>query len=115
MKRLANIAAARGPRAAAVGQGFARAAAVAVALYAGIAIPAHAAAAIAQYDQPKYPADFTHFAYTDPGAPDNGVLTFPNYSELQSYDSLNPFLMRGAPAPDIQNLMFDNLMQRSGD
>ena len=47
--------------------------------------------------------------------PINGTLNFQNYSELQSYDSLNPFLVRGAPAPDIQNLMFDTLMQRSWD
>jgi microcin C transport system substrate-binding protein len=42
-------------------------------------------------------------------------VSFENYNELQSYDSLNPFLVRGAPAPDIQNLMFDTLMQRSWD
>ena len=77
--------------------------------------PAHAASAIAQYDQPKYPANFTHFDYADPDAPNTGTLNFENYNELQSYDSLNPFLVRGAPAPDIQNLMFDTLMQRSWD
>ncbi|WP_322012823.1 extracellular solute-binding protein [Paraburkholderia sp. J12] len=80
-----------------------------------LALPAHAAPAIAQYDQPKYPTGFTHFDYADPDAPNTGTLTFPNYNQLQSYDSLNPFLLRGAPAPDIQNLMFDTLMQRSWD
>jgi len=79
------------------------------------ALPARAAPSIAQYDQPKYPASFTHFDYADPDAPANGTLNFENYNELQSYDSLNPFLVRGAPAPDIQNLMFDTLMQRSWD
>lgn len=78
-------------------------------------VPARAATALAQYDQPKYPAGFTHFDYADPDAPSNGVLSFENYNEFQSYDSLNPFLVRGAPAPDIQNLMFDTLMQRSWD
>ncbi|MFP3271111.1 MAG: hypothetical protein RXR52_09470, partial [Paraburkholderia sp.] len=53
--------------------------------------PAHAASAIAQYDQPKYPANFTHFDYADPDAPNTGTLNFENYNELQSYDSLNPF------------------------
>ncbi|PYE27340.1 microcin C transport system substrate-binding protein [Paraburkholderia silvatlantica] len=76
---------------------------------------AHAATALAQYDQPKYASGFTHFDYADPDAPSNGVLSFENYNEFQSYDSLNPFLVRGAPAPDIQNLMFDTLMQRSWD
>lgn len=77
--------------------------------------PAQARPSISQYDQPKYPADFTHFDYADPNAPADGTLSFQNYNELQSYDSLNPFLVRGAPAPDIQNLMFDTLMQRSWD
>jgi microcin C transport system substrate-binding protein len=77
--------------------------------------PVEASPAIAQYDQPKYPANFTHFDYADPDAPAGGVVNFENYNELQSYDSLNPFLVRGAPAPDIQNLMFDTLMQRSWD
>jgi microcin C transport system substrate-binding protein len=76
---------------------------------------AQARPSIAQYDQPKYPDNFTHFDYADADAPANGKLNFENYSELQSYDSLNPFLVRGAPAPDIQNLMFDTLMQRSWD
>jgi microcin C transport system substrate-binding protein len=81
-----------------------------------LALPsAQAASSIAQYDQPKYPTAFTHFDYADPNAPSGGELTYPNYNQLQSYDSLNPFLLRGAPAPDIQNLMFDTLMQRSWD
>ena len=70
---------------------------------------------IAQYDKPKYPADFTHFDYADPDVPTNGDMNFQNYDELQSYDSMNPFLVRGAPAPDLKNLMFDTLMQRSWD
>ncbi|KWC85255.1 extracellular solute-binding protein [Burkholderia cepacia] len=82
----------------------------------GVAIAgAVAAPAIAQFGVPKYPAGFTHFAYADPDAPDDGTLAFQNYNEAQSYDSLNPFLVRGSPAPDIKNLMFDTLMQRSWD
>ncbi len=82
----------------------------------GVAIAgAVAAPAIAQFGAPKYPAGFTHFAYADPDAPDDGTLAFQNYNEAQSYDSLNPFLVRGSPAPDIKNLMFDTLMQRSWD
>ncbi|MGU7774980.1 extracellular solute-binding protein [Burkholderia sp. MR1-5-21] len=76
---------------------------------------AHAVPAIAQYGQPKYPPGFTHFDYANPDARDDGTLNFENYNEAQSYDSLNPFLVRGSPAPDIQNLMFDTLMQRSWD
>ncbi|RQT32276.1 extracellular solute-binding protein [Burkholderia contaminans] len=77
---------------------------------AALAVPA-----ISQYDQPKYPPGFTHFDYANADAPDSGTLQFENYDEAQSYDSLNPFLVRGSPAPDIKNLMFDTLMQRSWD
>ena len=79
------------------------------------AMTAHAAPSIAQFGEPHYPANFTHFDYANPDAPADGTLNFGNYGELQSYDSLNPFLLRGAPAPDILNLMFDTLMQRSWD
>ncbi|MBR8074398.1 ABC transporter substrate-binding protein [Burkholderia cenocepacia] len=91
--------------------------ACAVLLVSGSAMPRAALAvpAIAQYDQPKYPPGFTHFDYADPDAPNDGTLNFENYDEAQSYDSLNPFLTRGSPAPDIKNLMFDTLMQRSWD
>ncbi|WLE61381.1 ABC transporter substrate-binding protein [Burkholderia plantarii] len=115
-----NSVSMRRPRAAgrALAARLARAAAFAcVAAAACLAQPGAALAvpAIAQYDAPKYPPNFTHFDYADPDAPTDGTLTFNNYNQLQSYDSLNPFLVRGAPAPDIQNLMFDTLMQRSWD
>ncbi|KVN53387.1 peptide ABC transporter substrate-binding protein [Burkholderia stagnalis] len=92
-----------------------RAACAALLAYVATAATATAAPAIAQFGQPKYPAGFTHFDYADPAAPDDGTLNFQNYDEAQSYDSLNPFLLRGAAAPDIRNLMFDTLMQRSWD
>ena len=76
---------------------------------------AYATPSIAQFGEPRYPANFTHFDYANPDAPADGALNFGNYGELQSYNSLNPFLLRGAPAPDIFNLMFDTLMQRSWD
>ncbi|WP_258002365.1 extracellular solute-binding protein [Burkholderia sp. WAC0059] len=79
------------------------------------ATPGFASPSIAEYDTPKYPDNFTHFDYADADAPDTGSLNFENYNELTSYDSLNPFLVVGNPAPDIQNLMFDTLMQRSWD
>jgi microcin C transport system substrate-binding protein len=80
-----------------------------------LASPAFGKASIAQYDAPKYPENFTHFDYADPGAPNDGDMIFQNYDAAQSYDSMNPFLIRGAPAPDLKNLMFDTLMQRSWD
>ncbi|MEA3119461.1 MAG: microcin transport system substrate-binding protein, partial [Paraburkholderia sp.] len=78
-------------------------------------LPVYATPEIAQFGNPKYPADFAHFDYADANAPTNGDLVFQNYDEPQSYDSMNPFIVRGMAAPDIQNLMFDTLMQRSWD
>ncbi|KVZ89430.1 peptide ABC transporter substrate-binding protein [Burkholderia ubonensis] len=93
----------------------ARAMSAAVLAYGVATAGAAAAPAIAQFGQPKYPAGFTHFDYADPDAPDDGTLSFQNYDQAQSYDSLNPFLVRGSAAPDILHLMFDTLMQRSWD
>lgn len=79
------------------------------------AIGAQAQPDIAQFGNLKYPPDFTHFDYADPDQPNTGTLKFQNYDQSQSYDSLNPFIVRGLPAPDVRNLMFDTLMQRSWD
>ncbi|MGI4859767.1 MAG: extracellular solute-binding protein [Janthinobacterium lividum] len=76
---------------------------------------AFAASSIAQYDSPRYPSTFSHFDYAQPDAPNDGEIVFQNYDSAQSYDSLNPFLLRGQSAPDILYLMFDTLMQRSWD
>ena len=79
------------------------------------AFGAQAQPAIAQFGHLKYPPNFTHFDYADPDAPNTGTLKFQNYDQSQSYDSLNPFIVRGQAAPDVRNLMFDTLMQRSWD
>lgn len=79
------------------------------------AMGARAQPDIAQFGNLKYPPNFTHFDYADPDQPDTGTLKFQNYDQSQSYDSLNPFIVRGQAAPDARNLMFDTLMQRSWD
>ena len=76
---------------------------------------AQGATAIAQYGQPKYPPNFTHFDYANPDAPQDGNLIFANYDTGTSFDSLNPFILRGSPAPDVGHLLFDTLLQRSWD
>ncbi len=39
---------------------------------------AQAVYAIAQYGEPKYPADFKHFDYVNPDAPQGGTLVLAN-------------------------------------
>ncbi len=70
---------------------------------------------LAQFGTAQEAAHFARFAYADAAPRRDGSLTLSHYGEVTSYDSLNPFLLRGSPAPDIRNLMFDTLMQRSWD
>ncbi|MEX3680938.1 ABC transporter substrate-binding protein, partial [Paraburkholderia sp. BR14320] len=75
---------------------------------------AHAAHAIAQYGEPKYPAGFQHFDYVNPNAPKGGTLVLANPSRLTSFDKFNPFTLRGNAAPGLE-LMFESLTIGSSD
>lgn len=56
--------------------------------------------------EPKYPDDFEHFEYVDPQAKRGGNLTL--YG-LGSFDSLNPFLLKGISAQGLGSLVFESL------
>ncbi|MGF6599594.1 microcin C transport system substrate-binding protein [Paraburkholderia sp. GAS448] len=75
---------------------------------------AHAVHAIAQYGEPKYPADFKHFDYVNPDAPKGGTLVLANPDRLTSFDKFNPFTLRGNAAPGI-GLLFESLTTGSSD
>lgn len=75
---------------------------------------AHAAFAIAQFGEPKYPPDFKHFDYVNPDAPKGGTLVLANPDRLTSFDKFNPFTMRGNAAPGL-GLMFESLTTGSLD
>jgi microcin C transport system substrate-binding protein len=75
---------------------------------------AHAVYAIAQYGEPKYPADFKHFNYVNPDAPKGGTLVMANPSRLTSFDKFNPFTLRGNTAPGV-DLLFESLTTGSSD
>ncbi|MGY6161809.1 extracellular solute-binding protein [Paraburkholderia strydomiana] len=75
---------------------------------------AHAVYAIAQYGEPKYPADFKHFDYVNPDAPKGGTLVLANPSRLTSFDKFNPFTLRGNTAPGV-DLLFESLTTGSSD
>jgi microcin C transport system substrate-binding protein len=59
----------------------------------------------------KYPKNFRHFDYVNPNAPKYGKVTM---SGIGTYDSLNPFILKGVAADGIE-LTFDTLMQASAD
>lgn len=63
------------------------------------------------YGPPKYPADFRHFDYVDPGAPKGGEIRL---SAIGGYDSLNPFILRGVPAANA-GVVFETLTEGSSD
>lgn len=67
--------------------------------------------ALVLFGKPKYGPWFTHFDYTNPNAPKGGRIKL---SYPASYDSLNPYILKGLPAPGL-NLMFETLMVGSLD
>lgn len=79
---------------------------------AGAARAAEAAHAIAMHGEPRHPPGFTHFPYVNPQAPKGGRVTL---GYLGSYDSLNPYIVRGVSPPSLRELVFESLLTRSGD
>lgn len=58
--------------------------------------PVHA---ISLYGEPRYPADFTHFAFHNPDAPKGGVL---RRAAIGTFDSFNAFSFKGnKPSPGL--------------
>ncbi len=66
---------------------------------------------IAFYGDLKYPANFTHFDYTNPDAPKGGSVKL---GETGTFDNLNPFILNGVKAPGLGQT-FDTLMVQSQD
>ena len=66
---------------------------------------------IAMHGDLAYPADFEHFAYANPDAPKGGTLTL---SALGSYDSFNPYIIKGQPAASV-GLIYETLTVQSLD
>ena len=66
---------------------------------------------IAMHGDLAYASDFEHFGYANPDAPKGGTLTL---SALGSFDSFNPFIIKGQPAASV-GLIFESLTVRSLD
>ncbi len=66
---------------------------------------------IAMHGDLAYPADFEHFAYVNPNAPKGGTLTL---SAEGSYDSFNPFIIKGQSAQGV-GLIYETLTVQSLD
>ncbi|MEM6495304.1 MAG: extracellular solute-binding protein [Pseudomonadota bacterium] len=63
----------------------------------------------------KYPADFKHFSYVNPNAPKGGSLSTTPTSGSASFDSFNPFILKGNTPNGLSGLVFDTLLAGAGD
>ena len=72
---------------------------------------ARAAHGLAMHGDLKYGADFTHFDYVNPDAPKGGELKL---AGLGSFDSFNPFIIKGNPDAGSVRI-YDTLMTSSAD
>ena len=49
----------------------------------------------------KYGPDFEHFDYVNPDAPKGGEMHFRGTGASSTFDSLNPFILKGEPAQGL--------------
>jgi peptide/nickel transport system substrate-binding protein len=73
---------------------------------------AEEAHAIAMHGNPAMPADFNHMPYVNPDAPKGGRLTF---GLLGTFDSLNPFIVKGLPVHQMRGYVVESLLARGQD
>src|SRR6478609_11861485 len=65
--------------------------------------------AIAMHGQPALPADFQHMPYVNPDAPKGGRIT---WGVLGTFDSLNPFIVRGIAVQQMRGYVMESLLAR---
>ena len=72
--------------------------------------------ALAMTGEPLYPPNFDHFNYVNPDAPKGGTLKL---GTTGTYDSMNPFIVRGQTPFGIgsgtMSLVYESLMTRGWD
>ncbi len=66
---------------------------------------------VAMHGAPEYEAGFPHFRYADPAARKGGELRL---HEIGTYDSFNPFVLRGVPAMAV-GYTYETLMATSDE
>jgi microcin C transport system substrate-binding protein len=72
---------------------------------------AEAPQGVALYGDLKYQPGFTHFDYTNPDAPKGGAIKF---ASIGTYDTFNPYTLRGVKADGL-GYLFDTLLASSDD
>ena len=69
-------------------------------------------AAIAMHGSPALPAEFANMPYANPDAPKGGRLI---WGLLGTFDSLNPFIVRGVAVQQIRTHVVESLLTRGND
>jgi peptide/nickel transport system substrate-binding protein len=64
------------------------------------------------HGSPALAAGFSHFAYVNPGAPKGGRLV---QSTVGTFDSLNPFIVKGLALDPVHGYVVESLMARGYD
>ncbi len=82
---------------------------IAAAMSCANAEPRHA---IAMHGEPALAAGFAHFPYVDAAAPTGGRLV---QGVLGTFDSLNPFIVKGLALPAMRGYVVESLMTRGYD
>jgi peptide/nickel transport system substrate-binding protein len=68
--------------------------------------------AIAMHGEPAQPAGFDRVRYANPQAPKGGRLT---HGVLGTFDSINPFIVKGLTLPQVRGYVVESLMARGYD
>ena len=68
--------------------------------------------AIAMHGEPAWPANFSYPAYANPAARKGGQLV---QGVLGTFDSLNPFIVKGLSAANIRGYVIESLLARGYD
>ena len=64
------------------------------------------------HGEPALPPDFKHLPYANPDAPQGGQL---RQAVTGSFDSVNPFIVKGTPAVNVRTYVFESLLGRNWD
>ncbi len=71
---------------------------------------------ISMHGDVKYKEGFKHLDYVNPDAPKGGTLKL---HDIGTFDSLNPFIIKGTAASQLtflgQSMLYDSLMEQSND
>lgn len=78
------------------------------------AVAGGASHGLSAFGELKYPVGFKHFDWVNPDAPKGGRLAMIGTAARTTFDSFNPFILKGDAAQGL-DVLFDALMTRAAD